>query len=115
VERIRLADRAAFQDVKMARHRLAATSRLHADLYCLRPGQVQAPHVHAEQDKLYVGIEGRARIRVGPDNEWLEPGILVVAPAGVEHGLENPTTDPCVVLVVVVPPPPHAGGGRGPT
>ena len=108
MERIRLADRAAFQDAKMARHRLAATPRLHTDLYCLRPGQAQAIHVHADQDKLYLGLEGKARIRVGPEVEWLEAGMLVVAPAGVEHGLENPTAEPCVVLVVVVPPPPHA-------
>ncbi len=108
MERIRLADRAAFQEGKMARHRLAATARLQTDLYCLRPGQAQAAHVHAEQDKLYVGIEGRSLIRVGPEVEWLEPGMLVVAPAGAEHGLENPTPDPCVVLVVVAPPPPHA-------
>ena len=108
MERIRLADRAAFQDAKMARHRLAATPRLHSDLYCLRPGQAQAAHVHPDQDKLYVGVEGKARIRVGPEIEWLEPGMLVVAPAGAEHGLENPTPEPCVVLVVVVPPPPHA-------
>ncbi|HEY7602370.1 MAG TPA: cupin domain-containing protein [Methylomirabilota bacterium] len=108
MERIRLADRAHFQEGKMARHRLAATARLQTDLYCLRPGQAQAPHAHAEQDKLYVGIEGRARIHVGRDVEWLEPGMLVVAPAGVEHGLENSSPDPCVVLVIVVPPPPHA-------
>jgi mannose-6-phosphate isomerase-like protein (cupin superfamily) len=108
VELIRLAERAAFQDGKMARHRLAATGRLHADLYCLRPGQSQAAHVHGEQDKLYIGIEGRARIRVGGEVDWLEPGILVVAPAGVEHGLENSTEAPCVALVIVVPPPPHA-------
>jgi mannose-6-phosphate isomerase-like protein (cupin superfamily) len=107
MERIRLGDHAAFQDGKMARYRLAATDRLHADLYCLRPGQSQAAHVHGGQDKLYVGIEGRARIRVGPEADWLEPGVLVVAPAGVEHGLENPTEEPCVALVVVVPPPPH--------
>ena len=108
MERIRLADRAEFQDGKMARHRLAATSHLHADLYCLRPGQTQLAHVHAEQDKLYVGLSGRTRIRVGEEIEWLEPGMLVVAPAGAEHGLENPTVDPAVVLVVVAPPPPHA-------
>jgi mannose-6-phosphate isomerase-like protein (cupin superfamily) len=108
VERTRLADHVRFQDGKMARHRLAATSRLHTDLYCLRPGQAQAAHVHAEQDKLYVGIEGRGRIRVGQEVEWLEPGMLVVAPAGAEHGLENPTDEPCVILVVVAPPPPHA-------
>jgi mannose-6-phosphate isomerase-like protein (cupin superfamily) len=110
VERIRLADRVAFQDAKMARYRLAATSRVQTDLYCLRPGQAQAAHVHADQDKVYLGVEGRARIQVGASTEWLEPGMLVVAPAGSEHGLENPTTAPCVVLVVVVPPPPHAGG-----
>jgi quercetin dioxygenase-like cupin family protein len=108
MERIRLADRAVFQDGKMARHPLAATPRLQTDLYCLRPGQAQAAHAHADQDKLYVGISGRGRIRLGKDVEWLEPGMLVVAPAGAEHGLENPTADPCIVLVVVVPPPPHA-------
>jgi quercetin dioxygenase-like cupin family protein len=64
-------------------------------------------HVHADQDKLYLGVEGRARIRVGAEVEWLEPGVLVVAPAGAEHGLENPTDLPCVALVLVVPPPTH--------
>ena len=108
MERIRLGDHGAFQDGKMARHRLAATARLHTDLYCLQPGQSQAAHVHGEPDKLYVGVEGRARIRVGAEVEWLEPGVLVVAPAGVEHGLENPTEAPFVALVVVAPPPPHA-------
>lgn len=108
MERIRLGERVAFQDGKMARHRLAATARFQMDLYCLRPGQSQAGHVHGEQDKLYVGVEGRARIRVGAEVAWLEPGVLVVAPAGVEHGLENPTEEACVALVVVVPPPPHA-------
>jgi quercetin dioxygenase-like cupin family protein len=108
VERIRLSEHVAFQDGKMARHRLAATARLQTDLYCLRPGQSQAGHVHGDQDKVYVGLEGRARIRVGGEVDWLEPGVLVVAPAGVEHGLENPTEAACVALVIVVPPALHA-------
>ncbi|HEX2501047.1 MAG TPA: cupin domain-containing protein [Methylomirabilota bacterium] len=108
MERIHVGEHVAFQEGKMARRRLAATERLQADLYCLQPGQSQAAHVHGDQDKLYVGVEGRARIRVGPEVDWLEPGVLVVAPAGVEHGLDNPTEVPCVALVVVVPPPPHA-------
>jgi quercetin dioxygenase-like cupin family protein len=108
VERIRLDERVAFQEGKMARHRLAATGRLQVDLYCLQPGQSQAPHVHGGQDKLYLGLEGRARIRVGSTSDWLEPGVAVVAPAGTEHGLENTSDAPCVALVVVVPPPPHA-------
>ena len=92
----------------MARHRLTGTARCQADLYCLAPGQAQAPHAHADQDKLYVGIEGVGRIRVGGEEQSLEPGVLVLAPAGVEHGVANPGGAPLVVLVVVVPPPPHA-------
>jgi mannose-6-phosphate isomerase-like protein (cupin superfamily) len=110
MERIPLADRAAFQAGRMARHRLAATARVQADLYCLQPGQAQAPHAHADQDKLYLGVEGRARIRVGEEAAWIDPGVLVVAPAGMEHGVENPTQGPCILLVVVVPPPPLGGG-----
>jgi quercetin dioxygenase-like cupin family protein len=108
VERIRLRDRVAFQEGRLARHRLAVTPRCQADLYCLGPGQAQAVHTHADQDKLYLGVEGVGRIRVGGEEQSLEPGVLVLAPAGVEHGLENPGDTPLVALVVVVPPPPHA-------
>jgi quercetin dioxygenase-like cupin family protein len=108
MERIRLRERVAYQDGKMARQRLAATSRCQADLYCLRPGQAQSPHVHADQDKLYVGVEGTGQIQVGSETTALEPGVLVVAPAGVEHGLANRSEGNLVVLVLVVPPPPHA-------
>jgi quercetin dioxygenase-like cupin family protein len=107
VERVRLADRVAFQDGKMARHRLTGSARCQADLYCLRPGQSQAVHAHADQDKLYLGIEGVGRIEVGGEVGDLEPGVLVLAPAGVEHGLANRGAGPLVVLVVVVPPPRH--------
>jgi quercetin dioxygenase-like cupin family protein len=108
VDRIRLRDRVAYQDGKLARHRLTATARCQADLYCLKPGQAQAVHAHADQDKLYLGVEGVGRIRVGGEVQWLEPGVLVLAPAGVEHGLENPGDTPLVALVLVVPPPSHA-------
>ena len=107
MDRIRLRDRVAYQDAKLARHRLTATARCQADLYCLKPGQAQAPHTHADQDKLYLGVEGTGRIRVGAEEQPLEPGVLVLAPAGVEHGLANVGDTPLVALVVVVPPPPH--------
>ena len=108
MEWVRLRERVAFQEGKMARHLLAATSRCQADLYCLHPGQAQAVHTHNDQDKLYVGVEGVGRVRVGEEEQRLEPGVLVVAPAGVAHGLDNPSDAPLVVLVVVVPPPRHA-------
>ena len=108
MERIRLSERSVFQDGRMARHRLAVTARLQVDLYCLRPGQSQTAHVHRDRDKLYIGVQGRARIRVGEEVDWLEPGVLVVVPAGVEHGLDNSLEGLCVALVVVTPPPTYA-------
>ena len=44
-------------------------------------------------------------LRVGDEEETLEPGTLVVAPAGVEHGLANESGAPLLVFVIVVPPP----------
>jgi quercetin dioxygenase-like cupin family protein len=108
VDHIRLRDRVAYQDGKMAKVGLLGTARCQADLSCLRPGQAQPPHTHADQDKLYLGIEGAGRIRVGGEETWLEPGVLVLAPAGAEHGLANLGDSPLVVLVVAVPPPPHS-------
>jgi quercetin dioxygenase-like cupin family protein len=44
---------------------------------------------------------------VGADEQTVEAGEAVVAPAGVEHGLENDSSAPLVALVVVTPPPAH--------
>ena len=92
----------------MAKIALAATSRAQLDLYCLAPGQAQKPHTHADQDKIYVVLEGRARVTLGDAEETLEPGEAVVAAAGAAHGIANDTSAPVLVLVVVAPPPPHA-------
>ncbi len=105
---VRLRQHIAFDPTRAARHRLVATPRCQVDLYCLAPGQAQAVHTHADQDKLYLGVEGAGRIRVGREEELIEPGVLVLAPAGTEHGLANPFGEPLVVLVLVAPPPSHA-------
>jgi mannose-6-phosphate isomerase-like protein (cupin superfamily) len=106
--KIRIRDHAKLQPDKMAKVALAATSRAQLDLYCLGPGQAQKPHTHADQDKIYVVLEGRARVIVGDAEETLEPGEAVVAAAGAAHGNANDTSAPLLVLVVVAPPPPHA-------
>ena len=59
--KIRLVERAKFQADRMAKIALAATPRAQLDLYCLEPGQSQNVHAHADQDKVYVVLEGRGR------------------------------------------------------
>ena len=106
--KIRIRDHAKLQADKMAKIALASTARAQLDLYCLGPGQAQKPHTHADQDKIYVVLEGRARVVVGDAEEMLEPGEAVVAAAGAAHGIANDTSERLLVLVVVAPPPPHA-------
>ena len=106
--KIRVRDAAKFQPDKLAKIALATTDRTQLDLYGVGPGQAQKAHVHADQDKIYFVLDGRARVQVGDGEEVLEPGEAVVARAGVSHGLVNASDAPLLVLVVVTPPPPHA-------
>jgi quercetin dioxygenase-like cupin family protein len=107
--KIRLREHAAFSPDRMAKIALATTARAQLDLYCLSPGQEQKPHSHPDQDKIYVVLDGRARVVVGGQEETLEAGEAVVAPAGVDHGVANAGSAPLLALVVVTPPPPHRG------
>jgi quercetin dioxygenase-like cupin family protein len=106
--KIRLRERAKFQADKMARITLAATSRVHLDLYALEPGQAQRVHTHDDQDKVYVVLEGRGRITLGGADETVEAGEAIVAPAGIAHGVTNDSGARLLLLVLVSPPPPHA-------
>src|SRR6266705_3475336 len=90
--KIRIKDRAEFRSDKMAKVALATTSRTQLDLYCLGPGQEQKPHAHADQDKIYLVLEGFALVVVDGKEERLEPGEAVVARAGQEHGLRHAGT-----------------------
>jgi quercetin dioxygenase-like cupin family protein len=106
--KIRLRERAKFQADKMAKIALAQTPRVLLDLYALEPGQSQKVHTHDDQDKVYVVLEGRGRITVGAEDETLEAGEAIVAPAGAAHGVANDSGARLLLLVLVSPPPPHA-------
>lgn len=106
--KIRVREHAKFAADKMAKIALATTPRAQLDLYCLEPGQEQKPHTHGDQDKIYVVLDGEARVTVGAEQETLAAGEAVVAAAGVAHGVKNAADRRLTLLVVVTPPPPHA-------
>jgi mannose-6-phosphate isomerase-like protein (cupin superfamily) len=106
--KIRVRDRVKLSADRMAKVALAATERAQLDLYCVAPGQGQKTHTHEGQDKIYFVLEGAGRFWLGGVEERLAPGEALLAPAGVEHGLENDGAEPLLVLVVVSPPPPQA-------
>ena len=106
--KITVKDHVKLQPDKMAKIALATTARAQLDLYCVAPGQAQKPHTHADQDKIYVVLEGHGRFLVDGVDEAAGPGQAIVARAGAVHGLTNDGTEPLLILVVVTPPPTHS-------
>lgn len=99
------AARAEFSPEKMGKVSLASGDFLYAGLNCFLPGQEHKAHVHADQDKLYVILEGAGIATVGEEQSEVGPGDVVFAAAGVPHGMRNPGSANLVVLTMFSPPP----------
>ena len=98
-----LADFQQFSAEKMKKNNLFQTPRFFCDIYCFEPGQEQKGHIHGEQDKVYIVLEGEGTSQVGSHKQVLGPGQGTMAPAGDEHGVKNHTAQRLKVLVFVAP------------
>jgi len=103
-----LSDAKQFAADKMTKNALFSTDRFLCDLYCFEPGQVQAPHAHNGQDKIYYVIDGSGLFQVGDEERELGPGEMALAPSGQNHGVANRGQQRLTVLVFVTPKPAHA-------
>ncbi len=74
-------------------------------LNCLEPGQVQPVHAHAGADKFYFVLAGSGSFIVGDEQQDAATGTVVVAPAGVSHGVTNSGTERLSLLVAIAPGP----------
>ena len=102
---IKLSDYHAFSSEKMKKNNIFETQRFFCDVYCFEPGQEQKGHVHGEQDKVDVVLEGQGTFQVGAEKRVLGPGQGTMAPAGEEHGVKNDSGERLKVLVFVAPNP----------
>ena len=102
---MKLTDYQIFSSEKMKKNNIFQTPRFFCDVYCFEPGQEQKGHVHGEQDKIYLVLEGQGTFQVGNDRQVLGPGEGTMAPAGEPHGVLNHTTHRLKVLVFVAPNP----------
>jgi quercetin dioxygenase-like cupin family protein len=94
-----------FDPSKLQKVSLFETPRLFCDVYCLEPGQAQKPHRHDAADKVYAVLEGEVIVRVGEERASLVAGTAVLAPAGIEDGIENEGPARAAVLVFMAPRP----------
>ena len=74
-----------------------------AGLNCLEPGQEQAVHAHEGADKFYFVLEGRGSFIVADEMREAAAGMLVVAPAGVPHGVTNTGETRLSLLIAIAP------------
>ena len=102
---VNLSDYQQFSQEKMKKNNMFQTPRFFCDIYCFEPGQEQKGHVHGEQDKVYLVLEGQGMFQVGSEKQVLSPGQGTMAPAGEEHGVKNHTDQRLKVLVFVAPNP----------
>lgn len=99
------ASSAQFSPEKMGKVTLGAGRHLYAGLNCFEPGQQHHAHVHADQDKLYVVLDGAGEATVGEETSTVHTGDVILAPAGVLHSMRNPGPGRLTVMIVFAPPP----------
>jgi mannose-6-phosphate isomerase-like protein (cupin superfamily) len=100
-----IADLIRFSDEKMQKVPLFDSPAYFFDLYCLRPGQDQRVHSHAESDKIYFILRGRGTFHIAGHEQELGAGETVVARAGQPHGVQNGSAEDLVLLVFMTPRP----------
>jgi len=100
---VNLSECQQFSSEKMKKNNIFQSLRFFCDVYCFEPGQEQKGHVHGEQDKVYLVLEGQGTFQVGSEKHVLGPGQGTMAPAGEEHGVKNHTNQRLKVLVFVAP------------
>ncbi len=102
---IRPEQHASFRAEKMGKVTLFESARLLVGLNCFEPGQEHGLHAHRGIDKVYHVLEGRGLFLLEGREVPMEPGLMLVAPDGVPHGIRNTGSERLVVLAILAPGP----------
>jgi mannose-6-phosphate isomerase-like protein (cupin superfamily) len=89
----------------MGKATLFESARLLVGLNCFEPGQEHALHAHRGIDKVYHVLAGRGLFLLEGSEVPMEPGLMLVAPDGVPHGIRNTGSERLVVLAILAPGP----------
>ena len=102
---LRPEEHAVFKAEKMGKSTLFESERVLVGLNNFEPGQEHALHAHAGMDKVYLVIEGSGLFLLEGSEISMSPGVMLVAPEGVAHGIRNTGEERMVVLAVLAPGP----------
>ena len=102
---LRPEDHAVFKTDKMGKTTIFESDRLLVGLNAFMPGQEHALHAHEGMDKVYHVLEGRGRFLLEGRQMTMEPGVMLVAPSGVPHGIRNDGDEKLIVVAILAPGP----------
>ena len=102
---IRPEEHATFKPDKMGKGTLFESERVLVGLNCFEPGQEHKLHAHQGMDKVYHVLTGAGLFLLEDREIPMEPGVMLVAPEGVPHGIRNTGADRLVVLAILAPGP----------
>ena len=106
---IRPAEHAAYAPARMGKSTLFESPRLLVGLNAFEPGQEHALHAHDGQDKAYMVAEGSGLFLLEGRELAMSAGDLLIAPAGVPHGVRNTGPGRLLVVAVLAPAPTTRG------
>lgn len=104
-EAIRPEDHAVYSSEKMGKSVIFHSDRIMVGLNAFEPGQEHKPHAHEGMDKVYHVLAGCGRFLLGDGEVAMEPGTMLIAPAGVTHGIRNTGPERLLVLAILAPSP----------
>jgi mannose-6-phosphate isomerase-like protein (cupin superfamily) len=102
---IRPENHAAYSPTRMGKATLFASPNLLVGLNAFEPGQEHGLHAHAGQDKVYLVLQGSGRFLLDGRELPMSSGDLLIAPAGVPHGVRNGGSERLLILAVLAPAP----------
>jgi mannose-6-phosphate isomerase-like protein (cupin superfamily) len=102
---IRPEDHAVYSPAAMGKSTIYRSERIMVGLNAFEPGQEHKPHTHEGMDKVYHVLAGRGVFVLADREVPMDAGVMLVAPAGMSHGIRNTGTERLLVLAVLAPSP----------
>jgi quercetin dioxygenase-like cupin family protein len=102
---IRPEQHAVFSAEKMGKATIFRSERIMVGLNCFEVGQQHDLHAHEGMDKVYHVLRGTGRFLLEDRELAMEPGVMLVAPSGVPHGIRNDGDEKLIVVAILAPGP----------
>ncbi len=102
---LRPEEHAVFNPEKMAKATIFESPRILVGLNSFEPGQEHKLHAHEGMDKVYQVLSGTGVFLLEAEEIPMSPGVMLVAPEGVSHGVRITGSERLVLLAILAPGP----------